>query len=93
VSDWDGEVQDIPEVSLTNEQIARLLKHNECLRNILPSVYEIKKCLAGKDQLSAKEAWLELDEYEQHDIWIAPSKGGIFTTKEREIIKNGFKEQ
>lgn len=37
---------------------------------------------------TAIEAWDELDESEQRSIWVAPSKGGPFSTDERLIIKS-----
>ena len=36
----------------------------------------------------AAEAWHELSDDEKKSLWIAPTKGGAFTTKEREIMKS-----
>ena len=33
-------------------------------------------------------AWFELSDDEKKALWIAPTKGGAFTTKEREVIKS-----
>lgn len=35
----------------------------------------------------AAEAWFELSDDEKKSIWVAPTKGGPFTTKERELMK------
>ena len=40
----------------------------------------------------AKEAFNELSEDQQNAIWVAPSKGGLFTTEERKLIKEGPQE-
>ena len=40
------------------------------------------------DLSSAHEAWAELDEQTKIGLWKAPSKGGWFTTKEREVMKS-----
>ena len=36
----------------------------------------------------AAEAWFKLTDDEKKSLWVAPSKGGPFTTKEREVIKS-----
>ena len=45
---------------------------------------------AGKTEELAKasEAWFELSDDVKMGLWKAPSKGGCFTTDEREIIKS-----
>jgi len=37
---------------------------------------------------AAAEAWFELDEETKIALWKAPTKGGCFTTIEREIMKS-----
>lgn len=65
-----------------------LLRHNEAVRDHLPSIVAIKGALDLGDYSTAKEAWNELTEAEQRSLWVAPSKGGIFTTDEREKMKS-----
>lgn len=36
----------------------------------------------------AAEAWRELSEETQQTLWRAPTKGGVFTTQEREVMKS-----
>ena len=92
VSEWSDEVEEIPKISLDNAAVARLLKHNESLNDNLLSVIYIKDCISMKSFEEAQDAWIELGEEHQTALYIAPSKGGIFTTEERKIIKNNFKE-
>jgi len=65
-----------------------LMRHNDALRDNLPSVLCIKESLAIGEWSTAKEAWLELDPDERRALWMAPSKGGVFTTKERAQMKS-----
>ena len=37
---------------------------------------------------SAAEAWFDMDDDAKKALWVAPTKGGPWTTKEREIIKS-----
>jgi len=66
----------------------RLVDHNNCVRNNFHSIYVIKDTIATEDIDKAAEAWFELTDKEQLMLWVAPSKGGIFTSEEREIIKS-----
>lgn len=54
----------------------------------LDSLVCIRDALSASDYSTAKEAWAELSEEVKTIIWKAPSKGGWFTTKEREQMKS-----
>ena len=66
----------------------RLMAHMNAVRDMFPSIHAIKAGIAEGDLQSAKEAWDELTEDEKRALWVAPTKGGIFTTEEREVIKS-----
>lgn len=51
------------------------------------SVVAIKEALAAGDTYKAAETWFGLDEIAQRALWVAPSKGGPFSTDERMTIK------
>lgn len=53
----------------------------------LDSVNEIKDGIANGDYSRAAEAWFELDRETQKALWLAPTKGGVFSTDERHIMK------
>jgi len=57
-------------------------------RELAPTIEVIKEALAEGQMYTAAEAWFELSEDEKRGIWAAPSKGGPFTTEEREILKS-----
>ena len=48
----------------------------------------IKEGIEFKQYSTAAEAWFELNEDEMTELWRAPSKGGVFTTAEREVMKS-----
>jgi|11BtaG_2_1085332.scaffolds.fasta_scaffold02086_11 hypothetical protein len=51
------------------------------------SIDAIKMGIVDDDYSSAYEAWRELGEDLQRALWRAPTKGGCFTTEERNIMK------
>jgi hypothetical protein len=67
--------------------VEELLVYNNLLREEFFSVAAVKQGLLEKDYSSAKEAWAELEEQVQRELWKAPTKGGIFTTIERGLMK------
>jgi hypothetical protein len=54
----------------------------------MASITAIKEGLALDDLSAAKEAWDELDNDQKTSIWVAPSKGGPFTTEERKTMQS-----
>lgn len=87
MSDWDGEV--VGEVKrLTLAQEKRLMRMTALLRDPinLHQVLCIKQCIADEQTITAKAMWSEFTGDEQRTLWVAPSKGGIFTTAEREAL-------
>lgn len=52
------------------------------------SIDAIKAALAEGNYSTAAEAWFELSDDEKASLWKAPTKGGVFTTRERDIMKS-----
>ena len=52
------------------------------------SIDVIKASLAEGNLSTAAEAWFELSDEEKMSLWKAPRNGGIFTTRERDIMKS-----
>ena len=89
--DDDGRAAD-PK-NTVEKMLERLIKHNDQLRAHLPSILAIKEGIALKEYSGACEAWYEFDEQTQRDLWVATTKGGIFSTEERRVMKtNEFYE-
>lgn len=51
-------------------------------------IMAIKAGISLGDLSTASEEWFSLDDEVKRRLWKAPSKGGPFTTKEREIIQS-----
>ena len=69
----------------------RVLRMMETAREIFPSLYTIKNALSQDTQEGYQiglECWGELTDAEKEALWVAPTKGGIFTTKEIQQIKD-----
>jgi hypothetical protein len=56
-------------------------------RNVT-SVIAIKDALAEGNYSAAFEAWNEITDDDKGALWLAPTKGGCFTTKERAQMKS-----
>lgn len=64
--------------------------HDAALGRHYISVQIIKEKLAEDppDYVAVAECWREIPQNDQIDLWLAPTKGGVFTTKERDEIKS-----
>lgn len=71
----------------TAEEIRRIKCEELCEANA-ESIEAIRDGLDSGDYVKAAEAWYELDQDTMRGLWVAPSKGGPFTTKQREIMKS-----
>lgn len=59
----------------------------------ISSIAAIKEGIALDKMAEAAEEWFTLDDEIKKSLWIAPSKGGVFTTKERDVMKtSAFKQ-
>jgi len=65
-----------------------VIAHVEFIRNNFDSVGQIKKGLNTENFEMAAMAWCDLDEQEKRILWRAPTKGGILTTIERDMLKS-----
>jgi hypothetical protein len=79
--DDDGKISGAQNVEI-------LRAHNDVLRECIQSVCVVKTAIATNDLLTAFEAWAELSNDEMRALWVAPTKGGIFTTHERAVMKS-----
>ena len=65
-----------------------LLEHNKVLSENLASVWYIKQHIQEDDEHGVAEAWDELSNEQKEALWLAPTKGGVFTTQERAYLKS-----
>jgi len=68
--------------------IERLIKHNDAVRTWLDHIVAIKNYLLNDEYGLAYEAFAEIDPDAVKALWVAPTKGGIFTTEERGKFKS-----
>jgi hypothetical protein len=74
----------------SNEEVEKLMAHNEAWRNNSASIYFIKEYINMDEPKweSVAEAWGEISTEDKQALWLAPSKGGVFTTAERAALKS-----
>lgn len=65
-----------------------LLRHNEVVRENMQVILCIKQALAENDYQEVAMYFDGMAEETRNALWVAPSKGGIFTTEERAAIKS-----
>ena len=72
-----------------NERVARLIAHNTAVRENWETVVYMKTAFRNQDALAFAEAWLELESDEVKEaLYLAPTKGGVFTTEERAYLRS-----
>lgn len=91
--DDDGQATSNDKVQELVFQRDRLVKMGVAIRENLPSIKCISDSIASQDWSTAWEAWVELGEEVQNELWIAPSKGGPFTTEEFRVIKTELRQK
>lgn len=71
------------------ENMAQVIEIKEnCLTYEYGQRNEIPEVAIRASHEQARLLWSEFSQEEQSDLWIAPSKGGIFTTYERKVLRN-----
>ena len=62
--------------------------HNKAVQENLPSITAIKEALVEDAYEYAAECYGEISNDDKIALWVAPSKGGIWTTEERKKLKS-----
>lgn len=78
---------DDAESAMLRSEQTKTQEYQDMIVDLLPSVKAIKDGIATNDYSTANEAWKELTSVEKQLLWKAPSKGGVFSTQERAIMK------
>jgi len=65
-----------------------LIDNTQTILKYAESILAIKAGIALNDYSTASEEWFSLTDEDKTILWKAPSKGGVFTTEEREIMKS-----
>ena len=81
--------QNEAKAGMSDKEVNELLVENTAtILAYSDPIMAIKAGIALGDLSTASEEWFSLDDKVKPLLWKAPSKGGPFTTKEREIIKS-----
>lgn len=75
------------EMEVELQLMRQVQAHDRALAEHRESVDFIKDRIAANDLQAAADEWRDLGEDVQRALWLATSKGGIFTTDERKTIK------
>ena len=76
-----------------NEATDRLIKHNQALRENFDSIVATKEAFGNWPDQEVEfhkiyETYEEITIEDQMALWVAPTKGGIWTTEERKLLKS-----
>ena len=86
-----GAIAQQAELAAKEKAIAFYRAHADAVKANWESLVFIREQIKLGEIEAAKEAYAEISEQDQQALWVAPTKGGFFTTEERAII-NGSKE-
>ena len=73
-------------------ELKRQIEYMEVVRKYWDNISYCKEQIAIDNIDAAREAYKELDRDTQMILWKAPTKGGVFTTAERKLMKEGKDE-
>lgn len=77
----------VPEAVITD---ARKQRCDDAAEQYAESLEVIRDALNREDWHTMTETWGEIPQAAQMDLWLAPTKGGWFTTAERKCIKENI---
>mgnify|MGYP001254167775 CR=1 FL=1 len=82
------EVADAQKQQAEIEVTERLKAHNAAVRDHIESICAIKAYLLNDEYSAAYEASAEIPDEDRLALWISTTNGGIWTTKERKMMKS-----
>ena len=66
----------------------RIVDHFHCVYDNIDTIKAIQSGMASGDLLPAYEAWDEVDDATKKRLWLAPTKGGVWSTAEYAMFKS-----
>lgn len=86
----DADTMDNRNHQAQTEQVPDMTAHNAAVQSNYETIGAIKEMLANDDKAGALSLWrTDISNEDKHALWVAPTKGGIFTTDERKKLKEG----
>lgn len=88
-ADADSSVDEAVATTLApgSDEDKRKARHDEAYGRHSESIAFIKERIAADDMRAVADEWRAIPREDQIDLWLAPTKGGCFTTAERAAIK------
>jgi hypothetical protein len=85
----EEEADEFKEAAPVGEDHLRLAEHYSAVREYWDTIATMKIAYRDGDASQFAEAWIDLpNDQVKEALWVAPSKGGIFTTDERAYLKS-----
>jgi hypothetical protein len=85
----EEEADEFKEAAPVGEDHLRLAEHYGAVREYWDTIATMKIAHRDGDPSQFAEAWIDLpNDQVKEALWVAPSKGGIFTTEERAYLKS-----
>jgi hypothetical protein len=85
----EEEADEFKEAAPVSEDHLRLAEHYSAVREYWDTIATMKIAHRDGDASQFAEAWIDLpNDQVKEALWVAPSKGGIFTTEERAYLKS-----
>ena len=71
-----------------SEPLDPLAVHNDAVKRNCVSISAIKLAIEDKEWETVAESYAELTNEDKTALWLAPSKGGVWTTAERTVLRS-----
>lgn len=81
----EATLEELEEAADTKRKAA----HDEAYGRLSESIAFIKERIEAGDLSAAASEWAQFSQSDQRALWVAPSKGGCLTTRERELVRQG----
>ena len=69
------------------QENARLIAAMDIVKDLWPVITSIKEFIENEKIDEAQRMWAMFTQDDQMTLWIAPTKGGVFTVEERKALK------
>lgn len=86
-ADEDDDAQAVGQGTTPDDLYSQFRMLTAAIMRNIDSIQGIKACLATDDFEGAAQIYEEIPDDELKKIWVAPSKGGPFTSEERALLK------
>lgn len=89
-AEYVAEFVEIKEPTQEEKDAKRKAEHDAALARHSESIAFIKERLAAEDYAAVADEWRAFPKDDQMALWLAPTKGGCFTTAERDSLRKNL---